>query len=50
MMYAMMNRPTDWMPLERHKRSQNAAVAYTLVVEVDALMSISSPTGDRDTP
>src|ERR1700730_7429762 len=48
MTYAMMNRPTDWMPLDRHKRSQNAGVAYTLVDDtvavVDALMRISSPT------
>jgi len=46
MTYAMMKRPTDWMPLERHKRSQNAGVLYTLVDEVvaivDALMRISS--------
>jgi hypothetical protein len=35
MRYAMINRPTDWMPLERHKRSQNAGLVYTLV---DALM------------
>jgi hypothetical protein len=48
MTYAMMNSPTDWMPLERHKRSQNTAVVYTLVDEivavVDLLMRISSPT------
>ena len=38
-----MNKPTDWMPLVRHKRSQNAPVVYTLVDDdvmaaVDALM------------
>src|SRR5438034_8846675 len=44
----MMNKPTDWMPLVRHKRSQNTGVVYTLVDEVmtvlDALMRISSRT------
>jgi hypothetical protein len=43
----MTNRPTDWMPLERHKRSQNAGVVYTLVeigAVVDALMRFSSET------
>ena len=43
---AMMNKPTNWMPLVRHKRSQNAGVVYTLVDEVmavvDALMRTSS--------
>ena len=42
----MMNKATNWMPLVRHKRSQNAGVAYTLADEalagVDALMTISS--------
>jgi hypothetical protein len=46
MTYAMMKRPTDCMPLDRHKRSQNAGVVYTLVDKlvavVDALMRISS--------
>src|SRR6202048_2274184 len=48
MAYAMMNKTTNWMPLKRHKRSQNAGVAYTLVDElvavVDALMTTSSNT------
>jgi hypothetical protein len=42
MIYAMMNKTTNWMPLVRHKRSQNPRVVYTLVDEgmavVDALM------------
>src|ERR1700722_7891911 len=46
MVYPMMKSPRDWMPAERHKRSQNAGVVYTLVDEVlatlDALMRISS--------
>jgi hypothetical protein len=46
MTYAMMNSPTDWMPLERHKRSQNTGVVYTLVDEivsvVEAVMRVSS--------
>jgi hypothetical protein len=32
-----MNSPTDWMPAERHKRSQNMGVVYTLVDEVMAV-------------
>src|SRR5262245_36153639 len=46
MTYARTKRPTDWSPLERHKRSQNAEVVYTLVDEgravLDALMRVSS--------
>src|ERR1700704_2209814 len=42
MIYAMMNKTTNWMPLVRHKRSQNPRVVYMLVDEVmaagDALM------------
>src|SRR4051812_3232684 len=42
MRYAMMNKTTNWMPLVRHKRSQNPRVVYPLVEEamavVDALM------------
>jgi hypothetical protein len=45
MTYPMMKSPRDWMPAERHKRSQNAGVVYTLVDEVlavvDALMGFS---------
>src|SRR5712691_6464845 len=37
MMYAMMNKTTNWMPLVRHKRSQNPRVVYTLVDEVMAV-------------
>jgi hypothetical protein len=32
-----MNSPRDWMPAERHKRSQNPGVLYTLVDEVMAV-------------
>jgi hypothetical protein len=42
----MMNRPTNWRPLVRHKRSQNAGVVYPLVDEgtavVDAVMASPS--------
>src|SRR5260370_42489406 len=45
----MMKSRRDRMPAERHKRSQNAPVVYTLVDEAlpavdDALMGISSRT------
>src|SRR5215510_5898525 len=51
-------KPTNWMPLVRHKRSQNALVVYTLVDEgatprpaagsvLDGLMRISSRTEDE---
>src|SRR5262245_28480956 len=44
MTYARTNNPTDWMPAVRHKRSQNAGVAYGLVdgaaIVLDALMMI----------
>src|ERR1700730_3918952 len=43
-----MKRTTNWMPLARHKRSQNTLVVYTLVdgglAMVDALMRLSSRT------
>ncbi len=46
MAYPMMKSPSDWIPAERHNRSQNAGVAYTLVdlamTAVDAFMRISS--------
>jgi hypothetical protein len=46
MTYAIMKKTTKWMPLWRHKRSQNAGVVYTLVdgvlAKVGALMRISS--------
>jgi hypothetical protein len=42
----MTKKKMDWMPPVRHKRSQNAGVAYTLGGEVmavvDALTRISS--------
>src|SRR3977135_2023718 len=42
MMYATMNKATNWMPLVRHTRSQNPRVVYPPVEEamavVDALM------------
>src|SRR5215472_19131536 len=48
MRYAMMKRTTNWIPPVRHKRSQNAGVAYTLVDDVprvvDVLMRFSSLT------
>jgi hypothetical protein len=46
---AMMNKPTNWMPLVRQRRSQNAGVVYGLVLEavavMGALMRISSRLG-----
>src|SRR5262245_50249027 len=46
MAYAMMNNATDWIPAVRHKRSQNAGVAYgladTTAAVLDALMVIGS--------
>jgi len=48
----MIKKKMDWMPPVRQKRSQNAAVVYTLVDEImavgDALMRISPRTkGDE---
>jgi len=41
-----MKSPTDWMPAERHKRSQKARALFTLVDEamtaVDAFIRLSS--------
>jgi hypothetical protein len=40
-----MKKPTNWRPLVRHNRSQNARVVYALgdeAMAVDALMRISS--------
>src|SRR6202022_580537 len=45
MIYAMMNKTTNWMPLVRHKRSQNPPVVYPLVDEVMAVGDI--PTSSR---
>src|SRR6185295_6048975 len=46
-----MNKPTDWRPAVRHRRSQNAGVVYTLADEVptavDALMRLSFSLIDR---
>src|SRR5215469_2136168 len=55
MRYAMTKRTTNWMPAVRHKRSQNARVAYTLVDDVpglvDVLMRFPSLTqGDFESP
>ena len=48
----MMKKTTKWMPLVRHKRSQNARVLYTLaddgVAVVDALMGVSFRTVAED--
>jgi hypothetical protein len=40
MMYAMMNKPMDWIPLVRQKRSQKPRVANTLVDEVIAVVDV----------
>jgi len=41
----MMKSPMDWMPLERHKRSQNAGPLYALALDgveaLDTFMRIS---------
>jgi hypothetical protein len=36
----MMNKPTDWIPADRHKRSENAAVVYRLPDEVVAVIDV----------
>jgi hypothetical protein len=33
MTYARIQKATNWMPAERHKRSQHAGLVYTLVDE-----------------
>src|SRR5258708_20025152 len=40
MMYAMINKPMDWIPLVRQKRSQKPRVANTLVDEVIAVVDV----------
>jgi hypothetical protein len=42
-----MNRTTNWMPLVRHKRSQNAGVAYALVDAGTAVVGALTKTSAR---
>src|SRR6267378_4574004 len=47
MRYAMMDKPMDWIPLVRQKRSQNPRVANRLVDEVigvvEVVLKLASP-------